>query len=336
VGVADGRVAQIGGEMEAALDLDARGMLLLPGAIDAHVHLTNPGSMGIHWVDDFSSGSAAALAGGVTTIGNITFPRGGGTLLAALEREGALAAAQAIADVFLHPVLGSGGTVDPATLDDILRLLEHGCNSIKYFLLLPHFDAQVGAYIEATCRAGAGGLITMIHCEDAPLIDNAVARLSNEGKTAVRHYPDAHPVLAEVVATQRAVAIAEATRAPVYIVHLSSRRALAVCAEAQARGVPVYVEVRPFYLHLTRERFDEPDGAKYVGNPPLREQPDVEALWRGIQQGSVHTVCTDHAPWSLADKLDPSLTIATARPWHGHSQRHRTLAHIESPLCSCF
>jgi dihydropyrimidinase len=87
-----------------------------------------------------------------------------------------------------------------------------------------------------------------------------------------------------------------------------------VCAEAQARGVPVYVETRPLYLHLTRERFEEADGAKYLGQPPLREQEDVDALWAGIQQGVLHTVCTDHAPWSLATKLDPELTIANLRP----------------------
>src|SRR5713226_7088939 len=86
LGVADGRVAQIGGEMQAVRELDARGKLLLPGAIDAHVHLTNPGNMDIRWVDDFTSGSAAALAGGVTTIGNITFPRDGETPTAALQR----------------------------------------------------------------------------------------------------------------------------------------------------------------------------------------------------------------------------------------------------------
>ena len=314
VGIVAGRVAQIGGDMQAPNEIDAGGKLVLPGAIDAHVHLTNPGSMGIRWVDDFTSGSAAALAGGVTTIGNITFPRAGETPLAALEREGALAAEQAIADVFLHPVLGSSGTLDQAALDEVPRLLESGCNSIKYFLLFPHFDAQAGAYVEATRRAGAAGLISMIHCEDAPLIEAAIRRLSSEGKSAVRYYPDAHPVVAEVVATQRAVAIAEATGAPIYIVHLSSQRALAVCAEARARGLPVHVEVRPFYLHLTRDCFDEPDGAKYVGNPPLREQADVDALWLGIAQGTVHTVCTDHAPWSLADKLDPGLTVATARP----------------------
>jgi dihydropyrimidinase len=314
LGIVRGQIAQIGGEMQAVSEIDASGKLILPGAVDAHVHLTNPGSMGIRWVDDFTSGSKAALAGGVTTIGNITFPREGETPLMALKREGAIAAQQAIADVFLHPVLGSGGTLDEATLDDIPRLLESGCNSIKYFQLFPHFDAQAGAYVEATRRAGAAGLISMIHCEDAPLIDAAITRLVNEGKSAVRYYPDAHPVVSEVVATQRAVAIAEATGAPIYIVHLSSERALAVCAEARARRVAVHVEVRPFYLHLTRERFDEPDCAKYVGNPPLREQTDVDALWSGISQGTVHTVCTDHAPWSLADKLDPELTVATARP----------------------
>ena len=121
-------------------------------------------------------------------------------------------------------------------------------------------------------------------------------------------------MISEVVATQRAVAIAEATGAPVYIVHLSSQRALEVCADAQARGVPVHVETRPFYLHLTRERLEEADGAKYIGQPPLREQHDVDALWAGIQQGVVNTVCTDHAPWSLAAKLDPALTITRLRP----------------------
>jgi dihydropyrimidinase len=314
VGIADGKIVQLGGYLTARSELSAEGKLVLPGAIDAHVHLTNPGSMGINWVDDFTSGSAAALAGGVTTIGNMTFLSEGETPLAALERDGAIAREEAIADVFLHPVLGAAGSVDQSTLDDIPRLLEHGCNSIKYFLLFPHFDAQVAAYLEATRLAGENGLITLIHCEDAPLIADATKQLFEHGKSAVRYYGDAHPVITEVVAVQRAVAFAEATGAPVYIVHLSSARALQVCAEAQSRGVPVYVEVRPFYLHLTRERFDEPDGAKYVGNPPLREQRDVDALWAGIRQGTVHTVCTDHAPWSLADKLDPSLTVETARP----------------------
>jgi dihydropyrimidinase len=87
-----------------------------------------------------------------------------------------------------------------------------------------------------------------------------------------------------------------------------------VCSEAQSRGLPVYVETRPLYLHLTRERFEDEDGAKYVGQPPLREGRDVDALWAGIQQGVVHTVCTDHAPWSLSAKLDPAHTLTNLRP----------------------
>ncbi|NIM94230.1 MAG: dihydropyrimidinase, partial [Anaerolineales bacterium] len=110
-------------------------------------------------------------------------------------------------------------------------------------------------------------------------------------------------MISEVIATQRAVSLAEATGSPIYVVHLSSERALSVCVEAQSRGVPVFVETRPFYLHLKQERFEEEDGAKYVGQPPLRARSDVEALWSGIGLGMIHTVCTDHAPWSLAAKL---------------------------------
>ena len=313
LGIADGRVAQIGGELRAERELDATGHLLLPGGVDAHVHLSQPpgAGEGPRWVDDFASGSAAALAGGITTLGNMTFLRAGEPPLAGLEREARLVREQAIADVFLHPVLGE---TTPAVLDEIPRLLDAGCNSIKYVMSPPAFDPQVRGYVEATRRAGAGGLLTLIHCEDAALLADATAQLLAAGRSGLRHYAESRPVVAEVVATQRAVAIAEATGAPVYLVHLSSARALAVCAEAQARGVPVYVETRPLYLHLTSERFAEPDGAKYLGQPPLRELEDVAALWAGLQQGAVQTVCTDHAPWSLAAKLDPAHTLANLRP----------------------
>jgi dihydropyrimidinase len=241
----------------------------------------------------------------------MTFLSEGETPLQGLEREGAIARHQSIADVLLHPVLAE---TNQATLDEIPRLLGAGHNSIKFFMSLGNFEHQVQGYLEATRRAGESNLITLIHCEDYAIIEDATARLMAAGKGALQNYPESRPVISEVVATQRAVAFAEATGAPIYVVHLSSKRALEVCAEAQARGVPVFVETRPLYLHLTRERFEEPDGAKYVGQPPLRDQDDVDALWRGIQQGVLHTVCTDHAPWSLAAKLDPELSVANLRP----------------------
>jgi dihydropyrimidinase len=313
LGIVGGRIAQIGGEITGKRELDATGKLLLPGGIDAHVHLSTPPGPreGPQWVDDFTSGSAAALAGGITTLGNMTFLAPGETPLAGLAREAAVARGQTICDLFFHPVLGA---TTPDVLDEIPALLDAGCNTIKYFTVSASFDAQIAGYVEATRRAGVAQLLTLIHCEDSALLTDAATTLAAAGQTSLRYYAESRPPISEVVATQRAVAIAEATGAPVYIVHLSCARALAVCAEAQARGVPVYVETRPFYLHLTRERLLEPDGAKYIGQPPLREASDVDALWAGLHAGTIHTVCTDHAPWSLAAKLDPALTITRLRP----------------------
>ena len=103
------------------------------------------------------------------------------------------------------------------------------------------------------------------------------------------------------------------TGSAVYIVHLSSAAALDHCRQARAAGLPIYVETRPLYLHLTRSRFTEPDAAKYVGAPPLREQADRDALWRGLAAGDIDTLCSDHAPWTLDAKLDPALDVMTAR-----------------------
>lgn len=313
IGITQGVIVQIGGKLEGQQELDAAGKLVLPGGIDAHVHLSFPGDehATYSWVDDFASGSAAALAGGITTLGNMTFPLPGEKPLAALQREATIARQQTIADLFLHPVIDN---VSAEVLEEIPRLMESGCNTIKFFTVQPRFDSQVSGVLEAIRYAGAHGMLTMIHCEDYTIIAEATRQLTKAGQTALRFYPESRPVISEVVATQRAVALAQASRSPVYIVHLSSQQALDVCVKAQSRNLPVYIETRPLYLHLTRERFEDEDGSKYVGQPPLREQADVEALWTGLRQGTIHTVCTDHAPWSLAAKLDPSHTITNLRP----------------------
>jgi len=334
IGIAQGVVVQIGGDLRAPQEIDAAGKLVLPGGVDAHVHLSTPPGGAAEpgetdaprWVDDFTSGSAAALAGGITTLGNMTFPAEGERPLASLAREEAAVRAQAIADVFLHPVIE---TVTPETLDEIPRLPDAGCASIKIFMVSPDFDAHAADYCRAIRQAGEAGVLSVLHCEDQALIRDATERLMVAGRADVRNYGEACPVVSEVVAVQRAVAIAEATGAPIYIVHLSSARALEVCAGAQARGLPVYVETRPLYLHLTRERLREPDGAKYIGQPPLRERRDVEALWAGLRQGTIHTVCTDHAPWSLAAKLDPALTVANPRPGVENLQTMRPMLYSE-------
>jgi dihydropyrimidinase len=155
---------------------------------------------------------------------------------------------------------------------------------------------------------------TVLHCEDARTLSEAALRLKSEGKTSLRHFPESRPVEAEARAVERAVGIAEATGAPIYIVHLSSKAALEAANAGRQRGVPIAVETRPLYLHFTDERFDGPEGPLFVGQPPLRKPADLEALWSGLAEGGVDTVASDHAPWTREQKLDPSLDIEKLRP----------------------
>lgn len=329
IGINHGVIVQIGGALDGHQEIDAKGKLVLPGGIDAHVHLSVPPeeeNEDPRWVDDFASGSAAALAGGITTLGNMTFPAANETPLAELERDGAVAQNQTIADLFIHPVLDD---ITPQVLEEIPKLLQKGCNTIKIFTVSPNFDIQIANYVEAIRLAGENGLLTLIHCEDHALINLATTNLVKAGKSSLQYYADSRPIISEVISTQRAVDIAEATGSPVYIVHLSSARALSICADAQSRNLPIYVETRPLYLFLTSERFTDKDGGKYVGQPPLREQEDIDALWAGIRQGVIHTVCTDHAPWSLVAKLDPAHTITNVRPGVADLQTMRPLLYSE-------
>ena len=319
IGIADGRIAQLGGTMAGTRELDASGLLAIPGGIDAHTHLAHRGLADRVdfpiWVDDFWSGSRAAIAGGITTIGNMTYPVPGDegkeeTPGAAITREMAGAAPEAAVDWFLHPIL-----VDPAVLPagEIAALAEQGHASIKMFLSNPDLAADEPALLAAASAAKAAGSVTLLHCEDGAMLRQAGEKLIAEGRGAVANFPEARPVAAEVAAVDQAIGIARRTGASVYIVHLSSAAALDRCRRARAAGLPVYVETRPLYLHLTRERFTEPDAAKYIGAPPLRDSRDREALWAGLAAGDVDTLCSDHAPWTLESKLDPELNAVTAR-----------------------
>jgi dihydropyrimidinase len=318
VGVRDGRIAQIGGAMTGQEELSAHGLLVIPGGVDAHTHLVCAalaeavgGQRGPMWVDDFWTGSLAAFAGGITTIGNMTFAMSGESMTAAIAREMAGASAEAAADWFLHPVPAG---VDDRTAGEIATLAADGHPSFKVFLSDPEYAAGgVPDLPAAFAAAGRAGALTLVHCEDAGILERTGQELIGSGHGAVRHFPDARPVSAEVAAVDQAINLTRQTGAPIYIVHLSSAEALDRCRQARGAGLPVYVETRPLYLHLTRERFEEPDAAKYVGAPPLRDQSDRDALWRGLAAGDIDTVCSDHAPWTLADKLDPALDVVTAR-----------------------
>ena len=313
VGIRDGAIVQIGGGFTAEREIDATNRLVLPGGIDMHVHLTSvvvpEGEF--RWADDFASGTRAAAAGGITTVGNISFPRPGEGLLDVVRRDAAEVEGMALVDFALHPVVLDPS---PSAREDVRALAAEGHTSIKIFMILGNFDGRSRDYLETMRAAAELGMLSLIHCEDACVIGHLTERLIAAGRKGPAAYPDSRPVFSEEIAVTRAIGFAEAAEAPIYVVHLSSAAALEACHRARARGVPVYVETRPLYLYLTKERFSEPDGAKYVGNPPLREASDVQALWNGLWDGDIQTFCTDHAPWMLDDKLDPSLDVATFRP----------------------
>jgi dihydropyrimidinase len=220
------------------------------------------------------------------------------------------AGTEAAVDWFLHPV---PSTLGPGTGAEIAALAADGHTSFKVFLSVPENAAGNPFLTDAVAAAGRAGSLTLVHCEDGAMLERAGQELIESGRGAISNFPDARPVSAEVAAVDQAIDLARQTGSPVYIVHLSSAAALDRCRQARAEGLPVWVETRPLYLHLTRERFAEPDAAKYVGAPPLRDQADLDALWRGLAAGEIDTVCSDHAPWTLADKLDPALNVVTAR-----------------------
>jgi dihydropyrimidinase len=313
VGITGGKIVQLGGPLRGRREIDASGALVLPGGIDMHVHLSpgeppEPGVPG--WADDFRSGSRAAIAGGVTTVGNMTFPWAGQSLREALDRDRAAAAASAAVDYVLHPVLTSPSA---AALAELPGLAADGHTSLKIFMVDPAFEQHADLVIAAIAAAGRNGMLTLLHCEDGSLVRFAGAELLARGQGGLASWGASRPAFAERAAVDRATAICEATGSPVYIVHLSSGLALSSARRAQAAGLPVFVETRPVYLHLTGEALREPDGGKYIGSPPLREPGDVAALWSALADGTIHTLGSDHAPWLLADKTDPALDVTNAR-----------------------
>lgn len=315
LGIVDGRIACIvppGAPMPADRDIDASGAFVLPGAVDLHVHLdaergepadpTEPG-----FVDDLYTGSRAAIHGGVTTIGQMSF-NDCDSLWPAVRHDLQRGEQQAAIDYLLHPGIY---TVTDTAVGELTGLAAAGFGTLKLVTLA--LDDGPSPFIDAIAEAGRNGILTLIHCEDGAIIDAATRSLIDSGDGALENYPRSRPVPSETAAVERAIAIAETTGAPVYIVHLSSGAALDAVRRAKARGVAVFAETRPIYLYLTDAVHGEADGGRYIGMPPLRTPADIEALWRGLADGTIDTVATDHAPWMLADKVDATLDVATSR-----------------------
>lgn len=312
------QVAEIGPNLTAgpgARVIEARGMILMPGAVDTHTHLNaeppaqpRPNAN----TDDYVSGSSAGFAGGATTLSNFIPMLESEAPAAYADRVKAAIAKTGMADFFIHVNMGN----DPSKFTPALygALAAKGFVSTgEDFLARVTFDQNAVAWHKSFRDAGPAGVLSMLHAEDASIMTEAQERLMAEGKGSIHNFSLSAPAIAEVVAVQRAVGIAEATGTPIYILHMSSGRALAVAEEAMRRGLPIFVETRPMYLHLTAEVYQRPDAGLYLGGPPLRDKWDQDKLWEGIAKGTVHTIGTDHTGYPKASKLDPTQTLVNKR-----------------------
>ena len=282
--------------------VDATGLLLLPGGIDAHTHLDMPFG-GTNSADDFLTGTRAAAIGGTTSIVDFAIQARGTKMRTALDTWWKKAEGKACIDYGLHMIVTD---LPDAGLEDMDDLVREGVASFKLFMAYPNVlmvdDATIFKAMRQTAKNGA--LICM-HAENGSVIDVIVQQALAEGKTAPIYHALTRPTVAEAEAVHRAIAMAEMAGVPVYIVHLSSEDALNQVREARDRGLPAFAETCPQYLLLSLEdnMVDKGwEGAKYVFTPPLREKRNQPKLWEGLRQDNLQVVSTDHCPFCFEDQ----------------------------------
>lgn len=304
IAVRDGKIAAIlaaGDEPEAKETIDAKGNYVFPGAIDTHAHLNDPG---YEWREDYAHGTAAAAAGGYTTI--IDMP---------LQNEPALTNAQ-IFDRKVDKVSPNayidycfwGGLV-PDNFDDLKGLDEKGCVAFKSFIgpVSPDYSSlNYGQTYEAMQIIKEFGGRAGFHCEDYSMIKWQEQRMKKEGRLDWQGFLDSRPVAAEMLATVDIIELAKATGCKAHICHVSSPDVAQRIKEAQQEGYDITAETCSHYLSLTDQDVIE-KGPLFKCAPPLRSKEDVDRLWSYVEDGTFSGIASDHSPCSYDEKYNEVL-----------------------------
>ena len=321
-----GTVAVEGGRITGILDpadrpsaretIDATGMLVLPGGIDPHFHCRAPS---FPERGDFATESRAAAAGGVTTIFEMPISKPGVATTQALEDRGSLVVRDAHVNIALY---GAPGLLAKGEVDGMAKA---GAIAFKLFMteappgredefegLIAPDLATIGAALELT---RATGLRCAIHCEDQSLIDWYTRQARGRSVEDWQRNLMSRPAVVETAAVAGVLQLAQFLEAPVHIVHASAEASVDLIRAAKHAGTPVTAETCPHYLLFTNAELERVGPYGKI-NPPMRQREDQDALWRGLHDGVLDFVATDHAPFTAAEKEAAWGNIIDAPPGH--------------------
>ena len=281
--------------------VDATGKFIFPGFIDPHVHIYLP-FMGTYSKDTYETGSKAALVGGTTTLIEMCCPSRRDDTLKGFELWMSQAAGKSACDFTFHMGVTK---FDSATEGQLREIVGSGISSFKVFLAYKGaFGVDDTELYRTLVLAKKLGVIVTAHCENETLVAERSAELLAAGKTDPGQHHESRPPLVEAEGVHHLLTFAELTGTATYIVHLSCQEALAEAIAARQRGARVSVETLIQYLLLDKTYAERPEfhGAKFVMSPPLRDARNQEILWKGLRDGLINTVATDHAPFHFAEQ----------------------------------
>lgn len=307
--VKDGKIAAIGNHLTANTDqvIDAKGQLVLPGMVDAHVHINEPGRS--DW-EDYHTGSQALAAGGTTSM--VVMPLNAlpaRTTAAEFRRQRAIAAGKSYIDFALY-----GGLV-PGNLAEIAKLADAGAAGYKAFMAttgtdIPGDFKNVDDYelFRGMQAIQKTGLRLSLHAENPVLTDRFAAEKIANHQTKIQDYIDSRPPMVEVEAVRRALYFAKMTGCKLHFVHLSTDEAVSEVQKAQADGQDVTCETCVHYLALDTDDFRK-IGPLAKCSPALRTKAVQAQLWEKVQEGALNAVTSDHSPAPASMKANPNDNI---------------------------
>jgi dihydropyrimidinase len=308
--IEDGRVAALAasgtpaaGAFSAEREIDASGKYVVPGGVDGHTHMEMPFG-GTYAADTFETGTRAAAWGGTTTVVDFAVQSVGRSLREGLDAWHAKAEGNCAIDYGFHMIVSD---VNQDTLKEMDLLVEEGVTSFKQFMAYPGvFYSDDGQILRAMQRAAENGGLIMMHAENGIAIDVLVEQALARGETDPRFHGEVRKALLEAEATHRAIRLAQVAGAPLYVVHVSAREAVAELTRARDEGLNVFGETCPQYLFLSTDNLAEPgfEGAKYVCSTPLRPREHQAALWRGLRTNDLQVVSTDHCPFCFSGQKE--------------------------------